>query len=71
MCTYLGACMCYAGALAVVIAHDVALADDESQRGPRTWCFCPDSLCMDSKPKGSNLPAWWVPLEGMCMLSQY
>lgn len=52
--------LCCAGALAVVIAHDIASIEDESQRAPRTWCFCPDSLCMDSKPKGSNLPPWWV-----------
>ena len=55
------------GSLAVIIAHDVAPADNDgsdatggaaSKRPPRTWVFCPDALCLDSRPSGSALPQW-------------
>ncbi len=41
------------GALGVVIT-----SVDAARGGPRTWTFCPDPLCLESKPTGSNLPPW-------------
>ncbi|GAX78634.1 hypothetical protein CEUSTIGMA_g6072.t1 [Chlamydomonas eustigma] len=55
------------GSLAVIVAHDVdAEGAADSTRVPRTWVFCPDPLCLDSKPQGSSLPSWpkKLPLEG-------
>jgi len=52
------------GGLAAVVAHEVESAPGVT--APRTWVFCPDPLCLDSKPTGSSLPAWpkKFPLEG-------
>jgi hypothetical protein len=25
---------------------------------PHLWLFCPDPMCMESRPTGSRLPAW-------------
>jgi len=44
-------------ALAVVIAHEATRSEAEGGGTvPKTWVFCPDPLCLDSQPEGSNLP---------------
>ncbi|GFR49994.1 hypothetical protein Agub_g12140 [Astrephomene gubernaculifera] len=52
------------GALAAVISHSLFAPAEGGNGGaapppqPKTWVFCPDPLCMESKPAGSNLPQW-------------
>lgn len=43
------------GALAAIISH-AHTKPDGSPPEPRTWCFCPDPLCVGSRPSGSALP---------------
>ena len=44
------------GALGAVVSHTVA--SDDGAKKPKTWVFCPDPLCMESRPTGSDLPHW-------------
>ncbi len=46
------------GGLAAACLHDVAPPSGVGPAGRRVWVFCPDPLCMSSKPEGSCLPAW-------------
>ena len=50
-----------AGALAAVVSFASAAAPGGP---PVTWLFCPDPLCMASKPHATELPAWCVRREG-------
>ena len=55
-------------ALAVVISHTFQRSEAEGGGTvPKTWVFCPDPLCMDSKPEGSQLPPWYA-LFSCCRL---
>eukprot|EP00798_Chlamydomonas_sp_ICE-L_P015672 gene15673-21776_t len=58
------------GVLASVISHNLW-----SGAGPpslKTWVFCPDPLCMGSKPEGSDLPGWpkKMQLEGSAKVTR-
>ncbi|GLC58166.1 hypothetical protein PLESTB_001326100, partial [Pleodorina starrii] len=53
------------GSLAAVISHSFFPPPEGGGNGggggaptPKTWIFCPDPLCMESKPLGSELPPW-------------
>ena len=48
------------GNLAVIVPHTAPSegVNDNEGRPSKTWVFCPDALCLDCKPKGSNLPPW-------------
>ncbi|GLI62783.1 hypothetical protein VaNZ11_005530 [Volvox africanus] len=47
------------GSLAAVISHSLFPPEGSgSAPQPKTWIFCPDPLCMESKPVGSDLPPW-------------
>jgi hypothetical protein len=46
------------GSLVAACLHDVAPPGGVGPAGRRVWVFCPDPLCMSSKPRGSCLPAW-------------
>jgi hypothetical protein len=61
------------GALVAACLHDVVPAKGgaAAAAGRRVWVFCPDPLCMSSRPVGSSLPAWpWdLPLASGLRLS--
>lgn len=63
------------GALVAACLHEVVPAKAKggaaAAAGRRVWVFCPDPLCMSSRPVGSALPAWpWdLPLASGLRLS--
>ena len=61
MCLYNCHAVLHPGDLAAACVHDSWMDSDPSRTEPgvpRLWLFCPDPLCLMSKPYGSDLPPW-------------